>query len=108
LPTTASTADDHQGFLYGRVTTDDGATCVGRLRFGRDEEAVWGDYFNGFKDNNPWAARSQVAELTQKRRAFMILGFEVPLGGLRSISAGPSWRASATSRASRRAAATCG
>jgi hypothetical protein len=76
----ASIEEAHQGFLYGRVSTDDGATYVGRLRFGRDEEAFWGDYFNGFKDENPWAARSQVPELTQKRRAFTIFGFEIPLG----------------------------
>jgi hypothetical protein len=76
---TAST-EAHQGFLYGRVTTDDGTTYAGRLRFGRDEEAFWGDYFNGFKDENPWAAQTGVAELTHKRRAFTIFGFEIPLG----------------------------
>ena len=76
----ASTGEAHQGFLYGRVSTEDGATYVGRLRFGRDEEAFWGDYFNGFKDENLWAARSQVPELTRKRPAFTIFGFEIPLG----------------------------
>src|SRR3990170_3541616 len=45
---TASTEAVDRGFLYGRVTTDDGGAYVGRLRFGRDEEAFWGDYFNGF------------------------------------------------------------
>ncbi len=45
--------DSDQGFLYGRVTTDDGAVYEGRLRFGGDEEAFWGDYFNGFKDREP-------------------------------------------------------
>jgi hypothetical protein len=74
------TKEAHQGFLYGRVGTDDGAAYVGRLRFGRDEEAFWGDYFNGYKGENPWAARSQVPELTQKRRPFTIFGFEIPLG----------------------------
>jgi hypothetical protein len=38
---TASMEEAHQGFLYGRVSTDDGATYVGRLRFGREEEAFW-------------------------------------------------------------------
>jgi len=36
------------GFLYGRVTTESGTTYEGRLRWG-DEEAFWGDFFNGTK-----------------------------------------------------------
>jgi hypothetical protein len=78
VSSTATTEEVDQGFLYGRVTTDDGATYAGRLRFGRDEEAFWGDYFNGLKDENPWAAQAQ---LTQKRRQITIFGFEIPLGG---------------------------
>jgi hypothetical protein len=73
----ASTDDVSHGFLYGRVTTDDGATYTGRLRFGRDEEAFWGDYFNGRKRGNPWAAQAQ---LTSKRREITIFGFTIPLG----------------------------
>src|SRR5262245_16611261 len=45
------------GFLYGRITVDR-ATYVGRLRWGGDQEAFWGDYFNGTKDGNPWAAHA--------------------------------------------------
>ena len=45
--------ETHQGFLYGRITTTDGDTYEGRLRWGGDEEAFWGDYFNGSKDENP-------------------------------------------------------
>ena len=78
ISSTASTEEVSQGFLYGRVTTEDGAAYVGRLRFGRDEEAFWGDYFNGLKGKNPWAAHAQ---LTQKRRQITIFGFEIPLGG---------------------------
>ncbi len=77
---TPSTEEAHRGFLYGRVTTADGGIHVGRLRFGRDEEAFWGNYFNGFKDENVWAVRSQVPELTPKRRGFTIFGFEIPSG----------------------------
>ena len=77
---TAPADRPHQGFLYGRITTDDGGTYVGRLRFGRDEEAFWGNYFNGLKDENPWVAQTGNAGLTQKRRAFTIFGFEIPLG----------------------------
>jgi hypothetical protein len=46
----------HSSFLHGRITTVDGATYQGRLRFGGDEEAFWGDYFNGVKKGNPWAS----------------------------------------------------
>ena len=69
-----------EGFLFGRVTTEVGATYTGRLRFGRDEEAFWGDYFNGFKPRNPWADQPPVAALTQKPRSLTIFGFEIPLG----------------------------
>ena len=69
-----------EGFLFGRVTTEVGATYTGRLRFGRDEEAFWGDYFNGVKRENPWADVPPVAALMQKRRSFTIFGFEIPLG----------------------------
>jgi hypothetical protein len=69
-----------EGFLFGRVTTEEGITYMGRLRFGRDEEAFWGDYFNGFKAQNPWAAQPPVAGLMQERRSFAIFGFEIPLG----------------------------
>ena len=72
-----------EGFLYGRVTTEEGTTYTGRLRFGRDEEAFWGDYFNGRKLRNPWADQPAVVALTQKRRSFEIFGFEIPLGTYR-------------------------
>ena len=52
--------------IHGRVTTDNGAIYEGRLRFGGDEEAAWGNYFNGVKDGNPWAdyvPREQLIEV---------------------------------------------
>jgi len=50
--------ETHPSFLYGRIAIAAGATYEGRLRWGRGggEEAFWGDYFNGFKSQNPWAA----------------------------------------------------
>ena len=47
----------HPSFLYGRIATASGSTYEGRLRWGRGrgQEAFWGDYFNGFKTQNPWA-----------------------------------------------------
>ncbi len=73
-PSTAAAA--HQGFLYGRITTDDGATYEGRLRWGGDEEAFWGDYFNGFKDENPWVAHVPPEHL-KERLPIEIFGVEI-------------------------------
>lgn len=64
------------GFLHGRVTTDDGATLAGRLRFGGNEEAFWDDDFNGFKDENPWAEFVAAEHLTE-RRPIEIFGVEI-------------------------------
>ncbi len=69
-------SDTGQGFLHGRVTTNDGAAYQGRLRFGGDEEAFWGDYFNGHKEQNPWASLVPPEALTETRPV-RILGFEI-------------------------------
>jgi len=69
----------NEGFLYGRVTTADGVAYLGRLRFGRDEEAFWGDYFNGSKGNNPWATHTPAERMTEKQPPIKIFGFEIPL-----------------------------
>ena len=65
------------GFLYGRVTTVDGVTYEGRLRWGRDQEAFWGDYFNGFKAKNPWVAQVPPERLPKERRPIKIFGIEI-------------------------------
>ena len=76
--TTPSAAETHRGFLYGRITTFDGATYEGRLRLGGgDEEAFWGDYFNGSKDENPWLAQVPPERLLKKRRPIEIFGIEI-------------------------------
>ncbi len=74
---TAAAAAAHQGSLYGRIHTVVGTTYEGRLRWGSDEEAFWGDYFNGFKDENPWAAHVPPERLPTERRPIEVLGFEV-------------------------------
>jgi hypothetical protein len=79
-PSTPSTQEVDQGFLYGRVTTADGAAYLGRLRFGRNQEAFWGDYFNGSKDGNPWATHAPAERVTEKRSPISIFGLEIPLG----------------------------
>ena len=79
-PSTAAAAEAHPSFLYGRITTYDGATYEGRLRWGGDEEAFWGNYFNGFKDENPWVAQVPLERLSEERRPIEIFGFEIPRG----------------------------
>jgi hypothetical protein len=69
-------SEDNQGFLYGCLTTNDGATYEGRMRWGGDEEAFWGDYFNGFKDKNPWVAHVPPKQLKESR-PLEIFGFEI-------------------------------
>src|SRR3954453_2116583 len=77
-PSTAPTAETHPDFLYGRITTVDGATYEGRLRWGGSQEAFWGDYFNGFKNKNPWSAHVPPERLPRERRPIVkILGVEM-------------------------------
>ncbi len=78
-PPTAATAagEVHPGFLYGRVITLGGATYEGRLRWGGDQEAFWGDYFNGRKDGNPWVALVPPERRPRERRPFSIFGLEI-------------------------------
>ncbi len=75
VPVQQALAEANPGFLYGRVTTGDDVTYEGRLRWGRDEEAFWGDYFNGAKDGNPWAAQVPPERLAT-RHPLTIFGFE--------------------------------
>ena len=70
-------AEAHPSFLYGRITVDGGATYEGRLRWGRDQEAFWGDYFNGFKDENPWAVHVPPEQLRNEPDPIEILGVVV-------------------------------
>lgn len=80
-PSTAPAAagEVQPGFLWGRVTTLGGATYEGRLRWGGNQEAFWGDYFNGRKDANPWLAHVPPERLPKERRGFSLFGIE--LGG---------------------------
>src|SRR5688500_11692064 len=73
--TPAVTAEEaHQSFLYGRITTVDGVTYEGRLRWGSGEEAFWGNYFNGAKKANPWVAHVPPERLPKERRPIEIFG----------------------------------
>jgi hypothetical protein len=73
--TSAEATEAHLGFIYGRVTTDNGDTYEGRLRWGGDQEAFWGDYFNGSKDENPWVGHAP-REWLPKEPSLKIFGLE--------------------------------
>jgi hypothetical protein len=73
-----SSGEPHEGLLYGRITTVDGALYEGRLRWGGNQEALWGNYFNGFKDENPWAAYLPSAQRPSDRTSIDVFGFEIP------------------------------
>jgi hypothetical protein len=66
-----------QGFIYGRVTTNADETYEGRLRWGGDQEAFWGDYFNGTKAENVWAAHAPVEQRTRDRRRIEVFGLQI-------------------------------
>jgi len=77
IPSTEEPAlEAHQGFLYGRVTTDNDAIYEGRLRWAGAEEAFWGDYFNGAKEENPWRVHTPPEHL-KERHPIEIFGFEI-------------------------------
>jgi hypothetical protein len=73
----AAVEEAQAGFLCGRITTLGGAVYEGRLRWGGGEEAFWGDYFNGRKDENPWAAHVPPERLPREERPFSIFGLEI-------------------------------
>ena len=67
----------HEGLIHGRVTTTDGSIYEGRLRWGDEEEALWGNYFNGFKDDNPWVAYAPPERLPTERLSIDLFGIEL-------------------------------
>jgi hypothetical protein len=73
----ATPAGTGEGLIYGRVTTDDGSIYEGRLRWGGDEEALWGNYFNGFKAENPWLADVPAGQLSKGQDSFEVFGIEI-------------------------------
>lgn len=73
----AGAGDFHPSFIYGRITTVDGATYEGRLRWGGNQEAFWGNFFNGAKRENTWAAHVPAEQLPKERRPFSIFGLKL-------------------------------
>jgi len=73
--------DGDQGFLYGRVTTSTGGAYEGRLRWGKgDQEAFWGDYFNGTKEKNVWVEYLAPGQVPRERFSFRIFGLDIHHG----------------------------
>lgn len=79
-PAAPPSAAAHPSFLYGRVTTVGGTTYEGRLRFGGDEESLWGHYFNGYKKENPWALHVSPDRLPRAPRSVRLFGLRIPRG----------------------------
>ncbi|MBU0518361.1 hypothetical protein KKA00_04990 [bacterium] len=44
---------ENDGYIYGSITTRDGDTYTGTMRWGK-QEVFWDDLFNASKDGNPW------------------------------------------------------
>jgi hypothetical protein len=77
-PASAAAADGiEESFLYGRITTASGSTYEGRLRWGGDQEALWGNYFNGAKRENRWAAYVAPERLPKESRPVGIFGLVI-------------------------------
>jgi len=73
----ASEVVDSRGFLFGRVRTLAGGTYEGRLRWGGDQEAFWGDFFNGRRKENPWAALVPPEERPRESRPISVFGLVI-------------------------------
>ncbi len=66
----SSSMKAQEGFIYGKVTTIDGDSYTGQIRWGK-EEAYWTDLFNGTKDGNDnyrYLTREDREELRDKYR----------------------------------------
>jgi hypothetical protein len=72
-----ATSEAHEGLLHGRVTMENGDVFEGRLRWGGDEEALWSNYFNGFKAKNPWAGLAPSEALPKEGLAFEVFGIKL-------------------------------
>ena len=75
-PATTPASEADQGFLHGRVETHGGTSYEGRLRWGGSEEAFWGDFFNGHKQQNPWVPHTPSEALKESRKV-EVFGFEL-------------------------------
>jgi hypothetical protein len=73
-----ATAAGAEGFIYGKVITRSGSTYEGRLRWNGDEEAFWGDLFNGTKEERPYLDQAP-ARARRRRETIEIFGVTIGL-----------------------------
>ncbi len=74
----SATAQD-EALIYGKLTTIDGDTYTGQIRWGK-EEAFWTDLFNGNKDENEnyrYLSRDERNDLRDDRRSRRWSGFNI-------------------------------
>lgn len=76
-PTAALAAEDTQGFVYGKVTAESGTVYQGRLRWNEDEEAFWGDLFNGSKEDRPYMVEVPRRERVRDRDEIRVFGIRI-------------------------------
>jgi len=72
-----------QGFLYGKITTDRGSTYEGRLRWG-NQEAFWGDFFNGTKRDRQLP--DDVPDRVRHKDGIKIFGITLRMGSGHDMS----------------------
>ena len=76
-PLAAPVGGTDPSLLHGRVTTLLGGSHEGTLRWGCDEEAAWGQAFNGTKAGNRWAELVAPERLPTERQTIRVLGLGV-------------------------------
>lgn len=84
-PAAGAESYDNTGFIYGRVKAESGTAYEGRLRWNGHEEAFWGDFFNGNKEDLPYADEVPASERSRRKDEISIFGFKI---GVRSSSNG--------------------
>jgi hypothetical protein len=60
-----------EGFIYGKITTIDGNSYTGQMRWGDRGEAFWTDHFNGTKEDNEnyrYLSREDRNEIRERQR----------------------------------------
>ncbi len=70
---------DNEGFIYGKITTRDGDTYTGTMRWGK-QELFWDDLFNASKEDNPWlryAPKNKKKKSARGDGDFSIFGLKV-------------------------------
>ena len=74
----AAGGTDTQGFIYGKVTMRSDTVYEGVLRWNGDEEAFWGDLFNGSKEERPYLDEiPDRARRRDRRDGIRVLGIRI-------------------------------